>query len=139
VRRLFVFVGLVAACGLAVAQEKDTELSAKTRKAVMTTKITVDWKDALMQDIARELKEKLEEDGKVKCAVKVDSLITGLTQNMKITYSAKDKTIHQILDEMGKKFNVGYVIVGKTYKGKYKKDDGTLLLTKSDERGFEMK
>lgn len=56
-----------------------------------------------------------------------------------MTYSAKNKTIAEILDEFGKKYGLGYVILGKDDpRGKYKqhkKADGTLLLTRSEERG----
>jgi hypothetical protein len=142
VRRLlavFTLIGLCSWCSVALAE--DTPAQAAVRKALKSTKMTVDWKDALMQDVAKELQEKLEEDGKVKGAkVKVDSIVTGLTQNMKVTFSAKDKPIADLLDDFCKKYALGYVILGKDDpKSKYKaikKADGTLLLTKgSDERG----
>ena len=103
--------------------------------------MTVDWKDALMQDVAKGLHDKLEEDGKVKGAkVKVDSIVTGLTQNQKVTFAAKDKPIADLLNDFCKKYSLGYVVLGKDDpKGKYKaikKGDGMLLLTKgSDKHG----
>ena len=138
-RRLLATFAVLAFCsGFAAAQ--DTDPQAAMRKAVKNTKISVDWKDALMQDVAKELAEKLEEDGKVKGArVKVDSIVSGLTQNMKVTFTSKNKTIAETLDEFGKKYALGYVILGKDDpKSKYKahkKADGTLLITKTDERG----
>jgi len=52
--------------------------------------------------------------------VKVDSIVTGLTRNTKVSLSAKDKTIAEILDELGKKYGLGYIILGKDdLKGKY--------------------
>jgi len=121
-------------------QAGDTEAQAAMRKAIKATVISVSWKDTLVQDVAKELADKLEEQGKLKDArVKVDSLVTGLTRNMKITLSANNKSVADILDELGNKYSLGYVILGKDDpKGKYKvhkKADGTLLLTKSDERG----
>jgi len=142
VRRLlavFALVGLCCWCSVALAE--DTSAQAAMRKAVKSTKVSVDWKDALMQDVAKELQEKLEEDGKIKGAkVRVDTNVTGLTLNQKVTFSAKDKPIGEILDEFCKKYSLGYVILGKDdAKGKYakwKKADGTMLLTKgADERG----
>jgi len=140
-RRLFAafaLLSLCATCGVALAG--DTDAQATMRKAVNTTKISVEWKDTLIQDAAKELADKLEEEGKLAGAkVKIDSIVTGLTRNKKVTYSAKDKTIAEILDEFGKKYGLGYVILGKDdSKGKYKqhkKADGTLLLTNSEERG----
>jgi hypothetical protein len=142
VRRLLAVFALVTLCSwCSVALAEDTPAQAATRKALKDTKISVDWKDTLMQDVAKELQDKLEEDGKVKGAkVKVDSIVTGLTINMKVTFSAKDKPMADVLDEFCKKYSLGYVILGKDDpKGKYKaikKADGTLLLTKGEgERG----
>jgi hypothetical protein len=142
VRRLLAVLTLAAMCAtLGVALADDSDAQAAMRKAIKSTKISVDWKDTLMQDVAKELAEKLQDDGKVKGAkVKVDSIVTGLTQNMKVTFSAKDKPMADVLDEFCKKYSLGYVVLGKDDpKSKYKshkKADGTLLITKgSDERG----
>lgn len=140
--RLLAVFTLVAVCAVAVRaadEPKDTAKAAATRKAVNDTKISVDWKDALMQDVAKELQEKLADAG-VKTTVKVDSIISGLTQNMKITLTAKNKTIAQVLDEMGKKYALGYVVIsGPVYKKKIRKADGFLLITKGEERGYPSK
>ena len=58
--------------------------------------------------------------------------------NSKITYKGKG-SLAQVLDELGKKHDLGYIIISKeykTYKGKY---DGYLLITKGKERGFPSK
>ena len=140
--RLLAAVTFMAVWGVAVRaadEPKDTPKAAATRKAVNNTKISVDWKDTLVQDVAKELQDKLEEAG-VKTTVKVESILSGLTRNQKITYSGKNKTIAQVLDEMGKKNGIGYVIVsGPVYKKKIKKADGFLLLTKGTERGYPAK
>lgn len=138
-RRLLATLSIFALCSTFAAAQ-DTDAQSAMRKAVKNAKISVDWKDTLVQDVVKELAEKLEEDGKVKGAkVKADSIVTGLTQNQKITYSAKGKTVHDIIEDLGKKYSLGYVVLGKDDpKGKYKahkKADGTLLITKSDERG----
>ena len=141
-RRLLAAFAVVVVCGVSVRaadEPKDTPKAAATRKAVTSTKISVDWKDTLVQDVAKELQEKLADAG-VKTTVKVDSIISGLTQNQKINYSAKNKTIAKVLDEMGKKNGLGYVIIsGPVYRKKIKKADGFLLLTKGTERGYPAK
>jgi len=140
-RRLLAAFALSSLCTTgSVVLAGDTDAQAAMRNAINVTKISVEWKDTLIQDAAKELADKLEEDGKLAGAkVKIDSIVTGLTRNMKVTYSAKNKTIAEILDDFGKKYNLGYVILGKDEpKGKYKqhkKADGTLLLTRSEERG----
>jgi len=143
VRRLlavFALAGLCAWCSVALAD--DTPAQAAVRKAVKSTKISVDWKDTLMQDVAKELQDKLDDAGVKGAKVKVDSIVTGLTQNMKVTFVAKDKPMADVLDEFCKKYSLGYVVLGKgdnDPKGKYKKiknADGLLMLTKgAEERG----
>lgn len=113
---------------------KDTEKAAATRKA-LDCKISVEWKDTLAQDVAKELHEKIMESCKADVKVKIDSIVSGLTQNQKINYTGKDKTVTEILDEMGKKNGLGYIVISGKYK-KHIKDDGTLLITKGPERGY---
>ncbi len=141
-RRLLAAFALVAVVGIAVRaadEPKDTPKAAATRKAVNETKISVNWKDTLVADVAKDLEEKLADAG-VKTTVKVDTLVSALNTNKKITYSAKNKTIAQVLDEMGKKHDLGYVVVsGPVYKKKIKKADGFLLITKGTERGYPSK
>jgi hypothetical protein len=141
VRRLLAVFALASLCAwCSVALAEDSAAQAATRKAVKSTKISVDWKDTLMQDVAKELQDKLDDAGVKGAKVKVDSIVTGLTQNMKVTFSAKDKPMADVLDDFCKKYSLGYVILGKDDpKSKYKahkKADGTLLITKgADERG----
>jgi hypothetical protein len=123
---------------------KDSDKAAATRKAIMDTKISVNWKDDRIQDVAEELAKKLKEVGKADVKVELESKISGLTRNMKITLSAKNKTVGEILDEMGKKYDLGYIVVSGTYGAGKKppaypaaKYDGVLLITKGPERGYQ--
>jgi len=142
VYRLLAAFTLVAVWGVAVQaadEPKDTPKAAATRKALNDTKITVDWQDTQIKDVAKELQDKLEEAG-VKTTVKIESILSGLTLNMKVSLTAKNKTIAQVLDELGKKYGLGYVVVsGPVYKKKIKKADGFLLITKGTERGYPAK
>jgi hypothetical protein len=115
---------------------KDTEKAAATRKA-LDSKISVDYKDTLVQDVAKDLAEKIKDASKTDVTVKVDSLISGLTRNQKINYTGKDKPVTEILDEMGKKNGLGYIVISGKYGTKYPKDDGTLLITKGEDRGYQ--
>jgi hypothetical protein len=120
---------------------KDTDKSAATRKALAATKISVDWKDTLAQDVVEELTKKLKEDGKAEVTFKVDTSVSGLNTNKKITYSSggKAKPVTEILDEMCKKNELGYIVISGSYAGKKypaAKYDGAVILTKGDERGY---
>ena len=55
----------------------------------------------------------------------------GVSRNQTITYSAKDKTVEQILDEMLKKPDLGYIVISK----KGNAYDGLVQIRKSKERG----
>ncbi len=113
---------------------KDSDKAAATRKA-LDCKISVDWKDTPVQELEKDLHDKIMDACKADVKVKIDSLVSGLTRNQKVTYSAKDKKVSEILDEFGKKNGTGYIVVSGKYK-KYTKDDGTLLITKGTERGY---
>jgi len=115
---------------------KDSEKAAATRKA-LESKISVDYKDTLVQEVAEDLAKKIKEASKADVTVKVDSLISGLTRNQKINYTGKNKTVAEVLDEMGKKNGLGYIVISGKYTTKYPKDDGTLLITKGEDRGYQ--
>jgi hypothetical protein len=109
------------------------------RKAVKDTKLSVEWKDTQMKDVATEIADALQEKGLKGAKVKIDTLVNGLTLNMKVSLTAKNKTVAEVLDELGKKYSLGYVVLGKddakSKYGKHKGANGTLLITKSEERG----
>ena len=53
-------------------------------------------------------------------------------------HERKEKTWHPVvLDEMGKKNGLGYIVISGKYTTKYTKDDGTLLITKGEDRGYQ--
>ena len=55
----------------------------------------------------------------------------GVLRNQTITYKAKDKSVEDILDEMLKKPDLGYIIISK----KGNAYDGLVQVRKSKERG----
>ncbi len=115
-------------------EKKDTEKAAATRKA-LDSKISVEWNMMEIQDVVKDLGEKLSAASGGKVKVRVDTLVSGLNLNKKITFSSKEKPAKEILDEFGKKFELGYIVVSGSY-AKYKTgEDGTLLITKGEERG----
>lgn len=105
----------------------DTPKAASARKVLKTTKLTVDYKDERIQDIMDDLKEKapgfkfmLDSKG-------------GVSQNTKLSFSGKDKTVEEILNGIFTKTDFGYYIISV----KNNAYDGLVKITKTGERGYE--
>lgn len=106
------------------AADDDTPAAAKTRK-LLKNKISVDFKDTRIEDAMNEIKEE------VKGFKFLLDAKGGVSRNQTITYKAKDKTVEDILDEMLKKPDLGYIIISK----KGNAYDGLIQVRKSKERG----
>ena len=102
--------------------DDDSAKVAKTRK-LLKKKISVEFKDTRLEDIVNEIKDE----------VKGLNFLydTGVSRNSTLTYKAKDKSVEDILDEMFKKPDLGYIVISK------KKDpyEGAIKIRKSKERG----
>ena len=110
------------------AADDDTPAAAKTRK-LLKTKISVDFKDTRLEDAMDEIKTE------VKGFKFLLDAKGGVSRNQTVSYSAKDKTVEDILDEMLKKPDLGYIIISK----KGNAYDGLIQVRKSKERGTEKK
>src|SRR4051794_12439580 len=129
-------VSLAAIAGLVIAAhttevraaDDDTPAAAKTRK-LLKTKISVDFKDTRLEDAMTEIKEE------VKGFRFLLDAKGGVSRNQTLTYKAKDKTVEDILDEMLKKPDLGYIVISK----KGNAYDGLVQVRKSKERGYEIK
>jgi phage tail sheath protein FI len=137
-RRLFVTASLFAAClvGLVretAAQQNDTPKAAATRK-LLKTKVSVDYKETTLSDVIDDIKDQIKEKSKKVLGVRVDNK-GGVSNNTKFTYKAEDKPLDEVLDEMFKKNDIGYIVIsqqGTAY-------DGTLLIVKGSARGYPAK
>jgi hypothetical protein len=110
------------------AQDKDSEKAAATKK-LLQTKISVDYSDDLLQNVLKDVAEKVKEGAKKEIQLKIDP--TGAaSNNMKITYKAKDKPAKEVLDEMTKKHDLGYMVISGKYKSFGTKYDGFVFITK---------
>ncbi len=138
-RRYVVAVCLFAAC-LAVSanliaadEEKDTPKAAAVRK-LLKTKISVEYKDTILREVIDDIKEQIKDKTKKSLGVRLDNK-GGVSNNTKFSYKAEDKTVEEILAEMFKKNDMGYVVIsqkGNAY-------DGTLLIVKGNARGYPPK
>lgn len=115
---------------------EDTPKAAAARK-LLDTKVAVDYTDTLLQDVAKDLAEQIKAASGKELLTKIDTN-SGASVNSKITHKGKG-TVAQVLDEMGKKYDLGYIVINKEYKAYKGKYDGYLLITKGKERGFPSK
>jgi hypothetical protein len=138
VRRLLVTTALFAAtlAGLAnacAANKDDTPKAAATRK-VLKTKVSVNFKDTPLRDIIEEIKDQVQDKAKKKLGVLVDTK-NGVSQNTKFTYKADNKPLEEVLDEMLKKNDLGYIVISQ----KNNAYDGNLRIVKGKARGYPEK
>jgi TolA-binding protein len=105
---------------------KDSPAAASTRKK-LDTKISVDYKDERLEDVVKDLKRQVEN-----LSIWLDNA-GGVSNNIQITYKADDKPLAEVLDEMFKNNDLGYII-GQTKDKRY---DGWLLIKKGKYRGDE--
>ena len=137
-RRLVVTASLFAACLVTLvsqtaAQENDTTKAAATRK-LLKTKVSVEYKDTTLSDVIDDIKDQIKEKNKKALGVRVDNK-GGVSNNTKFTYKAEDKPLEEVLDEMFKKSDLGYIVIsqqGNAY-------DGTLLIVRGGARGYPAK
>lgn len=126
-------VFLASVIELSAADDNDTPKAAATRK-LLKTKVTVDYKDTTLSDVIDDIKDQLKDKTKKVLGVRVDNK-GGVSNNTKFTYKADDKPLDEVLDEMFKKNDLGYIVVsqrGNAY-------DGTLLIVKGSARGYPAK
>jgi hypothetical protein len=116
------------------AADKDTPAAATTRKKLQT-KISVEYKDVSLKEIMDDIKQKVNDATGSDLSIYMDNQ-GGVSNNSTLSYSAKDKTVAEILDGLFKNNDLGYIVISKeykTYKGRY---DGWLLIVKGKERGY---
>src|SRR5205814_1553404 len=119
---------LVGACAL-LAADKDTQLAANTRAKKLTAKVSVEFKDEMLEDCVKEISRQLEDQGAGNLSATYD---LGVSKNQRVTYAGKDQTVAEALDGMLKKNGLGYYVVSKD-KDRY---DGWIKITRGSERGW---
>jgi hypothetical protein len=136
VRRLLVTVAILVVCvatfRAAEKASQDSPAAAKTRKK-LKEKVTVDFKETRLEDVAADLKKQFDS----KLSIKIDN-IGGVSNNLPVTYSAKNKSLDLVLDEMFGKMQLGYVVVSAPKASDPRnRFDGWLNIKKGKQRGFE--
>jgi hypothetical protein len=128
-RQLLGFGALLFAAVALFAVEKDTQLAANTRAKKLTVKVTVDFKDEMLDECIKEFSRQIEEAGGGNLSATYD---TGVSRNQRVTFAGKDQTVAEALDGMLKKNSLGYYVVSKA-NDRY---DGWIKITQGNERGW---
>jgi hypothetical protein len=106
--------------------KKEPPAVASARKK-LETKVTVDYKEERLDDIVKDLKKQVEN-----LSIHVDNA-GGVSNNITLTCKAADKPLSEVLDELFKKTDLGYVI-GYNTDPKYRYT-GWLIIKKGKFRG----
>jgi K+-sensing histidine kinase KdpD len=139
-RHLVLAATLVAAClvsglvALNAADKADDSAKAAVTRQLLKTKVSVDYKDTTLTEIVDDLKEQIKEKKKKTISVLKDNK-GGVSNNTKFTYKADNKPLEEVLDEMFKKNDLGYIVIsqkGNAY-------DGALKIVKGKARGYAEK
>ena len=125
-RRLVILSAVLAvSVSPAWAAPKDTPKATAARK-LLKQKVSVEFKDSPLADVVDDIKSQVKGLG-----IRIDTK-GGVSMNQTVTYKADDKPLDEVLDEMFKKIDLGYVIISKP-RDAY---DGTLFIKKGKERGY---
>jgi hypothetical protein len=122
------FAGLVVVLftmSSGLAEDKLTEAAAKTKNERLKVKTSVEWKNLFLRECLAELVSAINDADLGKIEVKYDAA-GGVSMNTRMTYSGKDKTVGEILDEFLAANDLKYTIISK----KGDKTDGGLLIKK---------
>ena len=121
----------LAWCGAGAALSQES-VAAKTTRKKLQQKISVDFKDVGTKDVFDEIKREMEKP----CNFKIENK-TGVSNNTKLTYKAKDATVEKILNDLSDKYDFGWVVISNVGNNKI---DGWVIIRKTDkgkERGYE--
>ena len=118
-------VVVLFAVPMGMAEDKLTEEAAKTKNERLKVKASVEWEKLFLYECLNDLISKIDDKDLGKIEVKYDAA-GGVSRNTRMTYSAKDKTIEEILNDFLSKNDMKYSIISK----KGDKTDGGLLIKK---------
>ncbi len=126
---LATLVAVAFAAQPAFAQESK---AAQATRQKLKQKISVTFKETRTADVFSEIKTEMDKP----VNFKVDN-VSGVSNNSKLSYSAKDKTVEQVLNEVCDKLECGWIVVSNAANNKV---DGWIIIrknTKGKERGYE--
>jgi hypothetical protein len=123
---LTIFVSIAGFVAIAADKDADTPAASATRKK-LKTKVTVNFNDVSFSAVIEELHDQADN-----LSIRPDTK-GGVSQNQKITYKGKDKTVAEVLDDICSKYDMGYYVISQQ-KNAY---DGSVWITRNKkERGY---
>lgn len=127
VRGAAIFVLTLGCTGSALAQDT---ASAKATRKKLQQKISVEFKEQGTKACFDEIKGEMDPA----VSFKLDNA-SGISNNTKLTYKAKDKSVEEILNEMSEKFDFGWIVKSDAKD----RNDGFVIIRKAKEkeRGYE--
>lgn len=133
IRSIHLVVVLAGIAVLAPQAWTQESKAAQTTRMKLKQKISVEFKEIGTADIFKEIKNEMDKP----VNFKIDN-VSGVSNNTKLTYKAKDKAVEDILTEMSDKFDFGWVVISNAGNNKV---DGWVIIRKSSkgkERGYEL-
>lgn len=130
-RRLSIVAGVMLAFSLGSVHAQESQ-AAKATRMKLKEKISVDFKETGTASIFKEIAGEMEKP----VTFKIDNA-SGVSNNTKLTYSAKNKSVEEILNEISDKGEFGWVVISNKDNNKV---DGNVVIRKSSkgkERGYE--
>jgi hypothetical protein len=121
---------VVGLAGRAAAQE--SKAAATTRKNLQQ-KVSMNLKEVGLKAF---LETELNNEVDKPLRFKIDNG-SGVSNNMKVSYSGKDVTVEKLLNELSDKYEFGYYVISNAANNK---EDGKVVIRKSSkakERGYE--
>jgi hypothetical protein len=133
--RLMRGMGVVVVCvatvgtGLALPGGEETP-SAQATRTKLKQKISVDEKEIGFKAMIDVIKGEMDKQP----SFKIDN-ISGISNNSKVSYAAKDKAVDEILNELADKYEFGWYVVSNAKD----RNDGFIMIRKfkEKERGYE--
>jgi hypothetical protein len=114
---------------LAVPGGEETP-SAQAARKKLKQKISIDEKEIGFKAMLDAIKGEMEKP----VSFKIDNM-SGISNNSKVTYTGKDKTVEEVLNELADKFDFGWYVVSNAKD----RNDGWVMVRKfkDKERGYE--
>ena len=123
---------LTLALGCAAWAFAQESTAAKTTRKKLQQKITVEFKEERTADVIKAVFDEMDKAPRFK----IDNG-SGISNNTKLTYKAKDKAVEQVLNDISDKLDCGWYVVSNAANNKV---DGSVVVRKSSkgkERGYE--
>jgi hypothetical protein len=126
---VLVMCWVMAGTSLALPGGDETPSAQATRKK-LKQKISIDEKEIGFKAMLDAIKGEMEKP----VSFKIDN-ISGISNNSKLTYASKDKSVEEVLNELADKFDFGWYVVSNAKD----RNDGWVMVRKfkDKERGFE--